>query len=123
MSWVALLLPGGFTPTSDADALEPERARRTRLLRVVGREDQIRIPPLPPQERAGEVQRVERLHRRRHRESRASEHQACETNGLEGPLDSGERPVKGADLVVVQRSREPKTVEPASCLDAEQLTR
>src|SRR5207253_4667393 len=66
---------------------------------------------------------AERLHRRRHRQRCASEHEACEADAIDRPFDGGERRVKGADLLVIERTLEPKTVENAPGLHAEQLAR
>src|SRR2546428_11481583 len=66
---------------------------------------------------------VERLHRRRHRQCRTSEHEACEADAIDRPFDGGERRVKGADLLVIEHTFEPKAVENAPGLHAEQLAR
>src|SRR5439155_21005466 len=105
------------------DTLETECARGSRLLRIVGGEAAFGGPSLAPEQSACEMKGGERLHRRRHRQCRTSEHEACDADAIDRPFDGGERRVKGADLLVIERTLEPKAVENAPGLHAEQLAR
>jgi|SRR5439155_3837362 len=93
------------------DTLETECARGSRLLRIVGGEAAFGGPSLAPEQSACEMKGGERLHRRRHRQCRTSEHEACDADAIDRPFDGGERRVKGADLLVIERTLEPKAVE------------
>src|SRR3989449_2206206 len=116
----AVLEPHGLR---GPDTVETECARGSRLPRIVGGEEELGGPSLAPEQRACEMKGVERLHRRRHRQCRTSEHEACEADAIDRPFDGGERRVKGADLLVIERTLEPKAVENAPGLHAEQLAR